>query len=148
LKRPAGFVAALVRAGLLRRQGGPLAQAYLVPSPDLLDIGLKLHDAGLDIETGAEAAALVRHSVRRAAAKLVRRFAKRSGRGFARGRSAGAVGEAITALPLVPRRCVCYSHKRSNGLCARRWRRARSRLRKGGRDDLPARFPSGDVAGA
>jgi DNA-binding transcriptional MerR regulator len=96
--RPAGFVATLVRAGLLRRQGDQLAPAYLVPSPGLLDIGLRLHDAGLDIETGAEAAALVRHSMRRAAVKLVRHFAKRSGRGFARSRSAGDVGEALTAL--------------------------------------------------
>jgi DNA-binding transcriptional MerR regulator len=96
--RPAGFVTTLVRAGLLRRQGDRLAPAYVVPSPGLLDIGLKLHDAGLDIETGAEAAALVRRSLRRAAAKLVRHFAKRSGRGFARSRSAGDVGEALTAL--------------------------------------------------
>jgi DNA-binding transcriptional MerR regulator len=96
--RPAGFVATLVRVGLLRRHGNQLAPAYRVPSPGLLDIGLKLHDAGLDIETGADAAALVRHSMRRAAGKLVRRFAKRSGRGFGRSRSAGDVGEALTAL--------------------------------------------------
>jgi DNA-binding transcriptional MerR regulator len=96
--RPARFVATLVRAGLLRRQGDPRAPTYLVPSPGLLDIGLKLDDAGLDIETGAEAAALARHSLRRAAAKLVRHFARRSGRGFARSRSAGDVGEAIAAL--------------------------------------------------
>ena len=96
--RPAGFVTTLVRAGLLHRQGDQLATAYLVPSPGLLDIGLRLHDAGLDIETGAEAAALIRHSMRRAAAKLVKHFAKRSGRGFARSRSAGDVGEALTAL--------------------------------------------------
>jgi len=96
--RPPGFVATLVRAGLLRRQGDRLAPTYLVPSPDLLDIGLRLHNAGLDIETGAEAAALVRHSVRRAAAKLVKHFAKRSGRGFARSRSAGDIGEALAAL--------------------------------------------------
>jgi DNA-binding transcriptional MerR regulator len=96
--RPAGFVATLVRAGLLRRQSDQRALAYLVPSPGLLDIGLKLHEAGLDIETGAEAAALVRHSMRRGALKLVRHFAKRSGRGFARSRSADDVGEALTAL--------------------------------------------------
>lgn len=96
--RPAGFVATLVRAGLLRRRGDRLAPAYLVRSPALLDIGLKLHDAGLNIETAAEAAALVRHSMRRAAVKLVRHFAKRSGHGFARSRSAGDVGEALTAL--------------------------------------------------
>ena len=96
--RPAGFVASLVRAGLLRRQGDQLAPAYLVPSLGLLDIGLKLHDAGLEIEAAAEAAALVRHSMRRAAAKLVRHFAKRSGRAFARSRSADDVGAALTAL--------------------------------------------------
>jgi hypothetical protein len=36
--------------------------------------------------------------VRRAAAKLVKHFAKRSGRGFARSRSAGDIGEALAAL--------------------------------------------------
>jgi hypothetical protein len=137
-----------VRAGLLRRQRDQLAPAYLVRSPGLLDIGLKLHDAGLDIETGAEAAALVRHSMRRAAGKLVRHFVKRSGRGFARSRSAGDLGEALTALrPLVAGRYVWYSHKRSNELCELRWKRERSRVRKGGRDDLLARFPGGGLAG-
>jgi MerR-like DNA binding protein len=96
--RPAGFVARLERARLLRRHGDPLAPTYLVRSPGLLDIGLKLHDAGLGIETGAEAAALIRHSMRRAAAKLVKHFTRRSGRGFGRGRSADAVGETLTAL--------------------------------------------------
>jgi DNA-binding transcriptional MerR regulator len=96
--RPAGFVATLLRVGLLRRQGDQLAPAYLVRSPGLLDIGLRLHDAGMDIETGAEAAALLRDSMRRAAVKLVRQFATRSGRGFARSRSAVDVGEALTAL--------------------------------------------------
>jgi DNA-binding transcriptional MerR regulator len=97
-ERPAGFVAALVRAGLLRRQGDEAGAAYRVPSPGLLDIGLELHDAGLDIESGAEAAALIRNSMRRAAVKLVRHFSKRRGRGFARSRSAGDLGEALTAL--------------------------------------------------
>ena len=96
--RPPGFVAALVRARLLRRQGDQLAPAYLVPSPGLLDIGLKLHDAGLDVEAGAEGATLIRRSMRRAAATLVKRFAKRGGRGFARSRSAADVGAALTAL--------------------------------------------------
>ena len=96
--RPAGFVATLVRTGLLRRQGDHLAAAYLVPSPGLLDIGLKLHDAGLDIETGADAAALIRKRLRRAAGEVVKHFAQRTGRGFARSRSTDAVGEALTAL--------------------------------------------------
>jgi DNA-binding transcriptional MerR regulator len=96
--RPAGFVATLVRVGALRRQGDQLAPAYLVPSPGLLDAGLRLHDAGLDIETGAEAAALIRKRMRRAAGEVVKHFAKRTGRGFARSRSAGDVGEVLTAL--------------------------------------------------
>jgi DNA-binding transcriptional MerR regulator len=96
--RSAGFVDTLVRIGLLRRQGDQLAPAYLVRSPGLLDIGLKLHDAGLDVEHAAEAAALVRQTMRRTAVRLVRHFAKRSGRGVARSRSAGDVGEALAAL--------------------------------------------------
>ena len=96
--RPARLVDTLVRADLLRRRGDRGAADYTVPSPGLLDIGLKLHDAGLDIETAAEAAVLVRRSMRRAAARLVRHFARRGGRALARRTSAGDVGEALAAL--------------------------------------------------
>jgi DNA-binding transcriptional MerR regulator len=96
--RPPGFVARLERAGLLRRQGDRLAPAFVVRSPGLLDIGLRLHDAGVEIETAAEAATLIRKCMRRAAEDLVRHFAKRTGRGFARSRTAGDVGNALAAL--------------------------------------------------
>ncbi len=96
--RPAGVVAALVRADLLRRQGAGLPAMYVVPSPGLLDIGLKLYDAGVDVETGAEAAGLLRKRMRRAAQDLLRHFVKRTGRGFGRSRSASDVGEALGAL--------------------------------------------------
>ncbi len=99
--RPAGFTAALARAGLLRHQGDRLPPTYIVPSPGLLDIGLKLHDAGVDIETGAEAAALIRKRMRRAASDLLAHFLRRTGRGFARTRSARDVSEALAALRAV-----------------------------------------------
>jgi DNA-binding transcriptional MerR regulator len=97
-ERPAGFVAALSRAGYVRHQGDRQPPGYIVPSPGLLDIGLKLHDAGVGIETGAEAAALLRKRMRRAASDLLKHFVKRTGRGFARSGSARDVTESFTAL--------------------------------------------------
>jgi hypothetical protein len=52
----------------------------------------------VDIETAAEAVALIRKGMRRAAADLVRHFARRTGRGFAHGRTADDVGKALAAL--------------------------------------------------
>ncbi len=95
---PAGFIGALSRAGLVRHQGDRLPPTYIVPSPGLLDIGLRLNDAGVDIETGAEAAALIRKRMRRAASELLAHFLKRTGRGFARSGSARDVTEALAAL--------------------------------------------------
>ena len=100
-ERPAGFVAALVRAGLLRSQGTGLPPMYVVPSPGLLDISLKVYDAGVDVETAAEAAALLRERMRRAAGDLLRHFVKRTGRGFGRTGSARDVGAALGALRAV-----------------------------------------------
>ena len=96
--RPDGFIAGLTRAGLLRHQGDRLPPTYIVLSPGLLDIGLKLHDAGVDLETGAQAAALIRKRMRRAASDLLAHFLKRTGRGFARTGSARDVSEAFAAL--------------------------------------------------
>ena len=146
--RPAGFVAALGRAGLLRRQGGRRAPSYLVSSPGLLDIGLKLHESGLDIETWAESAALVRHGVRRAAAKLVRHFAKRSRRGFARSRSAADVGEMPTALRSLVAEALrlVFAQEIDRALQAAMEKGA-IRAREGSRDDVPAHGPAGDSAG-
>jgi DNA-binding transcriptional MerR regulator len=97
-ERPAGFIAALGRAGLARNRGDRPPPTYIVPSPGLLDIALKLHDAGVDIETGAEAAAFIRKRMCRAASELLAHFLKRTGRGFARTGSTRDVGEALAAL--------------------------------------------------
>jgi hypothetical protein len=100
-ERPGGFVARLVRAGLVRRRDDRLPASYVVPSPGLLDTGLRLQDAGVDIETAAEAAALLRKRMQRATKDLLGHVVKRTGRGFARTGSAADVGEALTALRAV-----------------------------------------------
>jgi DNA-binding transcriptional MerR regulator len=92
-----GFVSALVDAGVVRRQGG-LSPTYLVRSPALLDITLRLEAAGVDVETAAAAAAIMRQRLRQAAEELVDHFLKRSGAGFARSGSAKDVAEALGAL--------------------------------------------------
>lgn len=97
-ERPPGLIATLVRTGLVRRQGEGLPAAYVVPSSSLLDIALKLHGAGVDITTGAEAAALVRKRMRRASGDLVKHFARRTGKGFARSASPRDVAESLAAL--------------------------------------------------
>jgi DNA-binding transcriptional MerR regulator len=96
--RPPGVLAALIRARLVRRQGEGFPATYLVPSPGLLDITLALHAAGVSIETSAEAADLVRKRMRRSAVDLVRHFARRKGKGFARSASPRDVAESLTAL--------------------------------------------------
>jgi DNA-binding transcriptional MerR regulator len=100
-ERPAGFVARLIRVGLVRRRGDRLPASYIVPSPGLLDIGLRLQDAGVEIETAGEAAALLRKRMQRATKDLLRHVVKRTGRGFARTGSAGDVSEALAALRAV-----------------------------------------------
>jgi DNA-binding transcriptional MerR regulator len=97
-ERPAGLVATLVRVGLLRREGDRLPPTYVAPSSGLFDIGLKLYDAGMDIETGAQAAALLRKRMQRAARDLLAHFVTHAGHGFGRTGSARDVGEALGAL--------------------------------------------------
>jgi DNA-binding transcriptional MerR regulator len=99
--RPPGFIAALVRANLVRRQGDGSSSGYVIPSPGLLDIALRLEAAGVDIETGAQARELIRKRVRRAAEDVVRYFANHVGEGFARSGSPPEVAAALQALRVV-----------------------------------------------
>lgn len=100
-----GTVAALVRAGVIRRQQG-LSDTYLVPSPAALDITLELDDAGVDIDTATEAAEIMRKHLRRTSAELVEHFQARAGAGFARRGSAGDIAEALKALRPLGARAV------------------------------------------
>jgi len=98
-ERPPGFVAALVRSGLVQRHSDRLG--YVIPSPGLLDMAVRLHAAGVDIEIGAHARELIRKRVRRAAAELVQYFARHTGAGFARAGTPQDVTEAMQALRTV-----------------------------------------------
>lgn len=67
-----GLLADLVRIKAVQRHG----DAYFVRSPALLALGVKLESAGLDIETSAEAEALLRKHLSRAASDLADHFVK------------------------------------------------------------------------
>ena len=71
--RPPGSLAALVRSGMLERQEG-LPVMFLVRSPSLLHIAMRLDDAGIGLETSAEAERIIRRRMSRAADELVRFF--------------------------------------------------------------------------
>lgn len=68
-----GLLADLVRTRLVERHG----DVYLVESPALLAIAMKLGEAGIDLEMAAQATAIVRKSFARTAADLVAMFVKR-----------------------------------------------------------------------
>jgi DNA-binding transcriptional MerR regulator len=71
-QRP-GLLADLVRTRLVERHG----DVYLVESPALLSIAMKLGEAGIDLEMAAQATAIVRKSFARTASDLVAMFVKR-----------------------------------------------------------------------
>jgi DNA-binding transcriptional MerR regulator len=94
-RRP-GLIADLVRTKLAVRHG----DVYLVRSPALLSIAIKLESAGIDLETAAHASALVRKYVARAAAELVELFVKRADEGQLAPRDMGRLFETLRPLGL------------------------------------------------
>jgi DNA-binding transcriptional MerR regulator len=93
-----GLRVALERAGLFERQGRGEQRRYLVPSPGMLEIALRMNAAGVDIASGARAAEILRKRIRQACDEMIPVFAGRSGKGFGREPSREAVGEAIGAM--------------------------------------------------
>jgi DNA-binding transcriptional MerR regulator len=71
-RRP-GLVADLLRAGLVERKDGGV---YLVPSPALLGITMKLVATGVDLAAAVEAGELLRKHLGRAVKDLVELFVK------------------------------------------------------------------------
>lgn len=70
-KRP-GLVADLIRNRLVERRG----DVYLIPSPTLLGIAVRLAAAGVDLDTAAAAAEILRKHLRRAVKDLVELFVR------------------------------------------------------------------------
>jgi DNA-binding transcriptional MerR regulator len=92
-QRP-GLLSDLARAHLVERH----SDVYLVRSPALLAIAMKLEAAGIDLETAAEASALVRKHVGRLAADVVDLFMKRTADGHIAPRDLGTVFESLRPL--------------------------------------------------
>jgi DNA-binding transcriptional MerR regulator len=92
-RRP-GALAELLRLGQIERQ----RDAYLIKSPALFQVGLRLEAAGVDFETGVGAWRILRKHLGRAAAELTEYFFQRSGEGFGRDVTASDLGGAYKAL--------------------------------------------------
>jgi DNA-binding transcriptional MerR regulator len=92
-RRP-GLIADLVRTKLADRHG----DVYLVRSPALLAIAIKLESAGVDLETAAQASSLIRKFVGRAASELVELFVKRADEGQLAPRDMGQLFQTLRPL--------------------------------------------------
>jgi len=64
--RPAGLLAALIKAGLVERE----ANQYLVRSPALMKMALTLEENGIDVETAHEATQILSRHLSKAATEL------------------------------------------------------------------------------
>lgn len=93
-----GLIADLERSGIIRRQTDSIPASYLVPSPGLLDIGMRLEKAGIDVETAIGAASLMRTHMSKLSDELVSYFANRAGKGFGRD---GAPEDVVVAYEAV-----------------------------------------------
>jgi DNA-binding transcriptional MerR regulator len=89
-----GRIAELVRVGLVERK----ADRFLVPSPALLQIALRLESAGIDVSTVLEAGQLLRKHLARAAHDALEFFLSRADDMVGEGTSPTAIGEAVAAM--------------------------------------------------
>jgi len=84
-----GIVAALLRSGLVARHG----EVFLLKSPALLSVAMRLDTAGVDLEIARGAEAILRKHMAKAADELARFFFEHARDGFGR----NATGEELTA---------------------------------------------------
>jgi DNA-binding transcriptional MerR regulator len=89
-----GLLADLVRVRLIERH----RDVYLVRSPALLAIAMKLEAAGIDLQTAADASAVVRKHVSRLAEDVVAFFMKRASDGAIAPRDLGNAFESLRPL--------------------------------------------------
>ncbi len=82
---PPRSIPRLEEIGMLVRQGNTRPATYLVPSPVLFDIAIRLQLAGVDLEVSSGAEQLIRKRLGRSADELVPFFAEVAGRGFGQG---------------------------------------------------------------
>jgi len=89
-----GLIADLERYRLIERQG----DRFFVRSPTLLGISLKLEQAGVDLQTAAGSADILRKHLSKAASELARFFFDHAGSGFGRDGSPEELSQALGAL--------------------------------------------------
>ncbi len=94
-KHPHRLVGEMVDAGLLDRNADA---TFSVPSRALLDIALRMLDAGVSIDIGTEAARVLRRRLGRAADELVRLFQAETGKSFAGEGRPDEIAIALDAL--------------------------------------------------
>jgi len=92
--RRAGLLADLLRHGMIERHG----DVYLVQSPALLGIAMRLESAGIDLGTALRAEGVVRKHVGRAAGELVEMFVQRFGEGAISPREFGPGFDSLRVL--------------------------------------------------
>lgn len=73
-----GLIAELVRAGLVRREDTTHPSSFLVPSPGLLQIALRLQSAGIGLQEAEAAYAILRRRIGQAAQEVSDFFMKRA----------------------------------------------------------------------
>ena len=125
-RHPQRIVSEMVEAGLLdRRDDG----TFVAPSRALLDLSLRMLDAGVSIEVGSQAATLLRKRLSKAADDLVELFASETGRTFAgKGRpdELAAAIDAVRPIALDAARLVlAQEFERSLRLLASKPQRSR-----------------------
>ena len=92
-RRP-GLLADLQRSRLVERHG----EVYLVRSPALLAVAMKLEASGVGLDTAVAASTVVRKHVARMASDLVEHFVKSATQGEIAPRDLGKVFEALRSL--------------------------------------------------
>lgn len=104
-RRP-GTTAELERAGFLVRPPEAAPGSWLAPSPSLLELALRLLDAGVPVELAGEARDLLRRRLARAADDLVDLFAEWDGGALSGRVSSTEVGATVAALQPIARQAA------------------------------------------
>jgi DNA-binding transcriptional MerR regulator len=94
--RPPGALATLERTGYLARQGA--TDTWIAPIPSLLDLALRLQDAGVDIDVSGAALTVLRRSLNKAAGEIAKRLLGRAGDGGVQDMSPAQLADALALL--------------------------------------------------
>lgn len=95
---PPGTIAQLRRHGAVETEGAGLNPRYLVRSPSLLRLAVRLEEAGITIETALRFHDILEKSLRRTADELVEYALAHLGKGFGRSARPEDVGRAVETL--------------------------------------------------